>query len=167
MLMCKQVEDFIKNKLSSLLTGFRKSHSTQQCLVNVVEEWKKKLDNDKTTGSIFIDPSKAFDIINRDLLIPKLEGYRLSDMMLMYMRSYLNNRKHRVTFNNTFRSREDVIVGVPSGSILEPLLFNIFLNDLVLFVTNPYLDNYADDNTLFCSGDSISDVNNKRKPDFA
>ena len=114
-----------------------------------------------------MDPSKGFDIINRDLLIAKLEGYRLSDTMLMYMRSYLNNLKQRVTFNNTFRSREDVIVGVPSGSILEPLLFNIFLNDLVLFVTNRYLDNYADDNTLFCSGDSISDVNSKRKSDFA
>lgn len=68
----------------------------------MLEKWEKKLDNGKITGSILIDLSKAVGTVNHDLLIAKLEGYGLSDTSLMYMQSYLNNRKQQVCFNNTF-----------------------------------------------------------------
>ena len=83
------------------------------------------------------------------------------------MRIYLNYWKQRVNFNNNFRSWESLIADMPQGSILGPFLFNIFLNDFFFFVTNPCFNNSADDNTIFCSGNSISDVSNKLKSDFA
>ena len=89
-------------KIKSLLTGFRKKHSTQHCLVSMFEEWKKKLDNDKIIGKISMDLWKAFDTINHDLLIAKLEG--LSDTALLCMKSYLNNWKQCVTVSSTFSS---------------------------------------------------------------
>ena len=77
----------------------------------------------------------------------------------MYMISYLNNRKQLVNVNNTSSAWESIIACVPQGSILEPLLWNIFLSNLFLFVTNSGLNNYADDNTLYCFSDGINDVN--------
>lgn len=83
------------------------------------------------------------------------------------MSIYLNNWKQRVNFNNNFRSWERLIADMLQGSILGPFLFNIFLNDLFFFVTNPCFNNSADGSALFCSGDSVNDVNNKLKSDFA
>ena len=165
-LMYKQIEEFMQDKLSPLLTGFRKNHSTQQCLVNMLEEWKKNLDNNKIVGSIFMDLSKAFDTINHDLLVSKLDGYGFSSTALKYIKSYLENRKQRVNINNSFSLWENIFAGVPQGSILGPLLFNIFLNDIFLFVTNSCLSNYADDNTLYCFGENIEAVNKNLKTDF-
>ena len=118
-------------------------------------------------GGIFMDLSKAFNAINFDLLIAKADGYRLFDTMLMYMSSYLNNHKQRVNVKNTFSSWESIISNVPQGSISEPFLVNIFLNDPFLFVKNSYLNSYGDDNTPYCFGNSISDANNKLKSDSA
>lgn len=82
----------------------------------------KKIDNGKIFASIFKDLSKAFDTINHNLSIANLEGYRLSDTALMYMISYLSNRKQRVNVNNTFSAWESIIACVLQDSILEPLI---------------------------------------------
>ena len=81
-----------------------------------------------------MDLSKAFDTMSYDLLISKWEGYRLFDTASMYIKSYFNNRKQSVNANNTFSSWISIIARVTPGSISGPLLFNIFLNDLFLFV---------------------------------
>ena len=94
---------------------------------------------------------KAFDTLNHDLLIPKLGRYRIEREReaLRYMKSYLKNRKQRVRVNKTFSEWDRITTGVPQGSILGPLLFNIFLNDLSLFIRNTSLGNHADENTLY------------------
>ena len=105
----------MKDKLSKCLTGFRKSHGTQHLLVTVLEKWKKAVDKGEYISAVFMDLSRAFDTINHDLLLAKLNAVEL-------MGSYSN--KQQVYINNKFSSENIVIAGVPQGSIDGPLLFN-------------------------------------------
>ena len=99
-----------------------------------------------------MDLSKAFDTLNSNLLIAKLGTYGFDTKTLYYIKGYIENRKQRVRLNSNFSSWQEIIVGVPQDSILGPLLFKIFVNDLFLFVWSSKLSNYADDNTLYASG---------------
>ena len=121
-------------------------------------KWKKVLDNGGNNCAVFIDLSKAFDTLNHDLLIAKLGAYGFETDALRYMKSYLKNRKQRVRVNKTFSEWEKITTGVPEGSILGPLLFNIFLNDLFFFVSSASLSNYADDNKLYTFPDNLKKI---------
>ena len=99
-----------------------------------------------------MDLSKAYDTINHDLLIAKLKAYWFSKEALKLMRSYLKNWKQKVQINDKFISDRDVIAGVPQGSIDDPLLFDLFIKDLVIFTVQCTLSNYVDDNNLSISG---------------
>ena len=151
-LLYKQIETFMNNKLSIKLSGFRKNYNTQYCLTYMLEKWKNTLDKGKHVGAVFMDLSKAFDTINHDLLIAKLEAYGFSTNALLFMLSYLKNRSQRVSINSSFSTWEEIIAGVPQGSILGPLL-NIFLNDILYFENRAFISNCDDDNVLyaFCS----------------
>ena len=93
-------------------------------------------------------PSKAFDTINNDLLLAKLKTNGFSHNALAFMLSYLKNRSLRVNINGNFSTWEEIIAGVPKGSILGPLLFNTLANDIFYFEDKSYLSNYADDNMI-------------------
>ena len=101
---------------------------------------------------LFMDLSKAFETINHDLLLAKLKAYGFSTNALDLMCSYLKNRKQSVQINNSFSSTKKVHAGVPQGSIDGPLLFNLFINDSVLFLTDTFLNNYADGSNLYSIG---------------
>ena len=96
-----------------------------------------------------MDHSKYFDTINHSLLLAKLDAYGFSRTSLKLMQNYLCNRQQRISINGSFNNWTEVITGVSQGSILGPLLFNIFLNDIFMFISKYNLCNYADDNTLF------------------
>ena len=110
--------------------------------------------------------SKAFDTMDHDLLIAKLGAYSFQEDALVFMKSYFMNRQQRVSVNSNFSIWEEIISGVPQGSILCPLLFNIFLNDIFLFVENSDLSNYADDNTLYSSGNDLEKVSQALRQEF-
>ena len=157
-IMDQQIEDFMKDKLSNLLTGFRKNHNTQHCLMSMLERWKKTLHKGGYICAIFMDLSKAFDTLNHKLLIAKLGAYGFDTKALYYIKSYLDNREQRIRVNSNFSSWQEIIARVLQGSILGPLLFNIFVNDLFLFVSSSNLSNYADDNTLYTYSYNLEEV---------
>ena len=104
-----------------------------------------------------MDLSKAFDSLNHDLLLAKLEAYGLDNNAVSFMRSYLTNRLQRCKINNSFSEWAKISAGVPQGSILGPLLFNIFIND-ILFLQKCDLANYADDSTIYTSDECVSTI---------
>ena len=102
--------------------------------------------------------TNVWDIKQTDLLIAKLEAYRSEADALKYIKSYLINREQRVRVNKNFNEWERIIAGVPQGSIIVHLLFNIFLNKLFLFGSNSSSRNYADHNKLYISGDNSKKI---------
>ena len=112
----------------------------------MLEKWKYILDKDFHIGVVYMDLSKAFDVFNHNLLLAKFDAYGFNISATSYIHSYLSNRLQRVNINNKFSSWKNVWTGVLQGSILGPLSFNIFLNDIFFLSTKGDLCNYADDN---------------------
>ena len=136
-----QINEYIEPFLSNLLTGFRENHNTQHRLLKMLEKWKEALDKSNFVDAIFMDLSKAFDTLNHDLLIVKLEAYGLSLNSFRYTCSYLRQSLQRTGANNSFSLRKDIIAGVPQRSLLDPLLFNIYISDIFLFLDTAFLGN--------------------------
>ena len=140
--------------------GREKGYSTEQCLIVMLETWKEALDRKEYAGAILTDLSKAFDCLNHDLLIAKLDAYGFEKSALTFMYNYLKERKQRTKVNGSHSSWQELKFDVPQGSILGPLLFNIFINDMFYFIEDTKIANYADDSTLYAVKWNIEDLLN-------
>ena len=149
---------YVDKFLSPYLFGYRKNHSTKQCLTIMLEKWKKALDSKFTAGAILTDLSKAFDCLNHELLIAKLDGYGFGTESCKFILNYLRNRKQRTKIGEAFSKWLETKWGVPQGSILGPLLFNLFINDIFFFIDKSYIANYADDNTQYATGKNLDEL---------
>ena len=164
-ILYNQVYEYINPKFHSYLSGFRKRHSCQDVLMRMTEDIRQSLDRGLTLGIIAIDLSKAFDCMPHGLLLAKLKAYGFDGNACKLLQSYLMNRQQRVKIGETSSEWVNNIKGVPQGSILGPLLFNIFVNDFLFGTFNSKIYNYADDNTLISQSHDISALRNKLQND--
>ncbi len=144
--------------LSDSQLGFRKFHSTATALLDCTNEWYMNLDRKMFNLVVLIDLKKAFDTVDHQILLRKLELYGINGQALTLLKSYLSNRNQKCQIKNYFSSEQLIKCGVPQGSILGPLFFLLYINYLPQCVnrTKPFL--FADDTNLTASGDSITDL---------
>ena len=128
--------------------GFRKKHSTEHAALELVDIISQELEKGNTPLNIFIDLSKTFDTLDHKILLNKLNHYGFSGPALNIMKSYLTDRKQYVEFKSIVSTQSRIITGVPQGSILGPLLFIIYINDISEASTLFNFIIYADDTAL-------------------
>ena len=156
--MFQQISVFVTDFISPYLCGFRKGYSTQHALLRLMNKLNNSLNRKEKIGLLMMDLSKAFDCIPHELLIAKLHAYGFWKESLKLIYDYLKGRNQRVKINAEFSSWKTILNGVPQGSVLGPLLFNLFLNDIFYFIDENSLHNYADDNTLSVAVADIDEI---------
>ena len=162
-ILASQISNYFEEK--KLFTihqhGFRKSHSCETALHELISDLNSARDKKLTTLLLFIDFKKAFDTVDSSLLLSKLHHYGFDTEALILIADYFKNRLQVTKINNHLSSPKPMLLGVPQGSILGPLFFLIFINDLLEYLPDISSKLFADDTTLYCSSPELTIVTNK------
>ena len=127
--LASHFEDIYHNNVFA----YRGRHGCDTAILRLTEQFKKELDSHKVISLVSMDLSKAFDTLPHDLIVKKLEDYGGDSKVVNLITNYLTNRQQRVRLSGQHSSMKTIMKGVPQGSILDPILFNIFMNDLFLY----------------------------------
>ena len=138
--------------LSKYQSGFRKKHSTETAIVHFTDHILENMDKKMMTGAIFIDLKKAFDLVNHEFLLHKLEHYGIRGGSLCWFENYLTTRGQKTKYVKELSSSLPVEFGVPQGSILGPILFVLYINDLPECLLKSSVSMYADDTVIYFTG---------------
>ena len=167
-MMFKRCYNFIESKeiLYEHQYGFRKKYSTGHALISISEQIRTALGNNKYAIGVFVDFQKAFDTVDHNILIQKLERFGISGNCNKWFQSYLNNRRQFVSILGFKSNQRTISHGVPQGSVLGPLLFLLFINDLHKVIKFSTVFHFADDTNLLLIGDSPSKIQKQMNYDL-
>ena len=155
------------NLLDAKQGGFRPGHSTVDTIVQFTNDLYKGINENKGTVACFVDLKKAFDTVNHNILINKLALLGLSNSIILWVQSYLKNRTQRTLANNILSEVRTIECGVPQGSILGPLFFLVYINDMGTVFRESKYHLYADDLVLYCSKNTLQDAETALQNDFS
>ena len=161
-LIHKQLASYFddQNLFCKSQSGFRRMHSTETAVTYFADEMVMNMDKGLVTGSVFIDLAKAFDTVDHDILLSKLEYYGVCNESLPWFKNYFTGRKQFVHIDPQSSEELAMTSGVPQGSILGPLLFIVYINDLPRCVKHCSVNMYADDTVLYLAGPTVHSLNN-------
>lgn len=165
----KQIETFFEDNciITEHQSGFRKQYSCETAIQTVIDEWKLTVSEAKMVGVIFMDLKRAFETIDRERLLEKLYQYGIRGTALEWLRSYLKNRTQQVRFNNEWSTLLATEYGVPQGSVLGPLLFIIYINDIIKVCPEGCsIKMFADDTLVYVTGESSAELERKMNMAF-
>ena len=163
-----QTQDHLQRNelLYSYQSGFRANHSTDTCLSQLTDMILNGAENGKHTGIILIDIQKVFDTLDHKILLQKIKCIGFLDKTIKWFHSYLTNRAIFVSLGTVFSKAGTINCEVPQGSILEPLLFLLYINDIPQALSNTHTYLYVDDTSISCQHKDATEIENVLNKEF-